>query len=442
MVSYSILQRYNAGKKTTKIVVMVLLFSLLYSKSGFILRDNESEVYVAQNMCGEDEMCVNNECNIDENPPYHDYLNTSVYIKIEAPFYLFENPHFETFPIAYMQPQVVEILYENYSGWTKIQIDQNIGWINPKINLRFIGRKIGLYANKEDGTPLDYLMPQVVKVLEEECSWIKIQKVDEFMWIDLDFMPPVYLLEDILNDILLRHGYSISIYFENVETGFSYSFNGQRLYFAASVPKAFYAMYLLQKAENGIIYLDSKHFFTNLDYKDGSGVIRKRYPMGTGFTVEELIRLSVSYSDNIASLILGREYGIQGFRNFLYELGGNCKLMGWCIFGFTINAEEAGLYARRIFNYIQGNSKYAEMLLTYMLENQYPFIVSDYPIASKTGWTSFKAWHDMAIVYAPSPYILVILTDWGGWSEANFKDFQEIAMVFQMFNETWFYQHN
>ena len=69
-----------------------------------------------------------------------------------------------------------------------------------------------------------------------------------------------------------------------------------------------------------------------------------------------------------------------------------------------------------------------------MLNNQIPFIVSDrYPVASKTGWTS-TVFHDMAIVYADSPYILVILS-----ARSNRTVFREISMAVQEFNAMWFY---
>jgi len=253
-------------------------------------------------------------------------------------------------------------------------------------------------------------------------------------WLEPNFMP----LTEELDDILRRHGYNISVYYKNLASGFVYRHNADRVYFAASVTKAFYALYLFQLVEQGILCLDTEHHFTSADFMDGSGIIRERYPVGTAFTLRELLRLNVSYSDNIATLILVREHGAEGFRHFLTELGGNLYQMGWGIMDFNMSAEEAGLFLQEVHRYIEEGSEYALALKSDLLNNQYPFIVSDYPIASKTGWTSFYAWHDAAIVYAPSPYILVIFTDRGGWTEADFKDFEEISMAFQQFNTHWF----
>jgi hypothetical protein len=48
----------------------------------------------------------------------------------------------------------------------------------------------------------------------------------------------------------------------------------------------------------------------------------------------------------------------------------------------------------------------------------------------------------MAIVYAPSPYILVILSARNGWTAQDYRDFAEISMAFQNFNSTWFTTSN
>ena len=289
--------------------------------------------------------------------------------------------------------------------------------------------------SQEDILP-SYPAYEIVEIVEivEVVEAIYLQNESTPPWLEPDFMP----LTDDLDEILGRHGYNISVFYKNLASGFIYRHNADRVYFAASVTKAFYALYLFQLAEQGILCLDTEHTFTGADFMDGSGIIRERYPVGTTFTLRELLRLNVSYSDNIATLILVREHGAEGFRHFLTDLGGNPSQMGWGIMDFNMSAEEAGIFLYEVYQYIEKGSEYALFLKSDLLDNQYPFIVSDYPIASKTGWTSFYAWHDAAIVYATSPYILVIFTARGGWAETDFQDFEEIGMAFQRFNAEWF----
>ena len=289
-----------------------------------------------------------------------------------------------------------------------------------------VGEPISIEEDTSPSSPVYEIMEVIdeISIIEEATP----------PWLEPDFMP----LTEELDNILSRHGYNISVFYKNLESGFVYRHNTDRVFYAASVTKAFYALYLFQLAEQGVLCLDTEHTFTYADFMDGSGIIRERYPVGTSFTLRELLRLNVSYSDNIATLILVREHGAEGFRQFLTELGGNPDQMGWGIMDFNMSAEEAGLFLQEVYRYLVEGSEYALALKSDLLNNQYPFIVSDYSIASKTGWTSFYAWHDAAIVYAPSPYILVIFTDRGGWAETDFQDFEEISMAFQQFNTQWF----
>ena len=184
--------------------------------------------------------------------------------------------------------------------------------------------------------------------------------------------------------------------------------------------------------------MDGIHTFTTADIIGGSGVILERYPLGSQFTLRDLLRLNISESDNVATYMLRRIHGINGYRQFIADMGGNPYLIGNRIMDSNLTANEAGLHAREIFAYIESGGMYSHELKAGLLNNQFPFIVADYPIASKTGWTAPYAWHDMAIVYAPSPFILVILSARAGWRDADFADFAEISMAFQEFNDYWF----
>ncbi|MCL2285825.1 MAG: class A beta-lactamase-related serine hydrolase [Firmicutes bacterium] len=246
--------------------------------------------------------------------------------------------------------------------------------------------------------------------------------------------PPTYELDA----LLIRHGDYLSVFFQNIETGFTYTYNADRVYFSASVPKAVYALYLFQLAEKGIICLDSIHTFTYADANWGSGIIQRRYSFSATFTLRELLRLNISESDNVATLMLRRIYGLDGYKEFIAKMGGNPGLVGCRVMNSNLTANEAGLFAGEIFAYIESGGKYSQEFKEHLLNNQFPFIVSCYPVASKTGWTNPTAWHDMAIVYAPSPYILVILSAREGWADEDYADFAEISMAFQEFNDMWF----
>ena len=307
----------------------------------------------------------------------------------------------------------------------------------PPIELYEILRPTGLFAEKGDVDMVGSLAPRRVLVLEQRERWLYIATAAEPKWIYLDFTPPVAELDELLSPF----GNSLSVYFENIETGFVYRYNAERSYLSASVPKAIFALYLYQKAERGETDLSQYLTYYSRDFDSWSSPIMSlRYFAGTAFPQRQLIGWNLSYSDNIATNIIARTHGLCGYRDFIAEIGGNPEYVSrWSLVRSQITADEAGLWAREIYHYMESEeSNFNEEFKSFMLNNQFPFIVSDYPVASKTGWDSPQAWHDMAVVYAPSPYVLVILSS-GRWgTEADHQTFQEISMAFQEFNTKWF----
>jgi hypothetical protein len=242
-----------------------------------------------------------------------------------------------------------------------------------------------------------------------------------------------------LDRLLRRFGGNVSVYYENMNTGFVYAHNANRVFFGASLSKASFALYLYQRAERGEICLDEVLTYTHADFNTGAGLIVQRYRVGTTFTVRELIRLNLSHSDNIATLMLRRHFGIEGYRRFVASLGANPRHVHGNIFDSNLTARDAGILAREIYRFIEEGSVYGGYLQAAMLNNQFPFTTSAYPKASKTGFTPYSSWHCMSVVYASSPYVLVILSRRDAWEGSPRPRYAEIAAAFQRFNDEWFY---
>jgi len=293
---------------------------------------------------------------------------------------------------------------------------------------------MGIFRYKGDTAMVTAISPQTVVVLEQYGDWLQIETWLGSMWLYINFMPPTHDL----HAALARFDSNLSIYYENLATGFVFRHNADRVYFGASLSKASFALHIYQMAERGEVDLGVAITFTAADQNWGSGIIQNRYALGTRFTIGELLRLNLSYSDNVATLMLVRHFGIAGYRQFVADLGADPARVCGRVMDSDLTANEVGIFARAIHDYIESGGIYSEVFQGHLLNNQFPFIVSSYPVASKTGWTTPRAWHDMAIVYAPSPYILVIMSAREGWTTRDYQDFAEISMVFENFNDTWF----
>ncbi|MDR2167678.1 MAG: class A beta-lactamase-related serine hydrolase [Clostridiales bacterium] len=239
-----------------------------------------------------------------------------------------------------------------------------------------------------------------------------------------------------LEEFLSGLPYPVSVYYYNLDTGFNFGFRQDEVYFAASLNKASNAFYIYYLAERGLANLDRRHTFRASDWVGGTGVIRHLYSFGRAFSHWELLRHSVRDSDNIAFGILDSFYAEYNpsYREFSQGLDRDLSLLGTAR-THSVTAAEMGLLLRHIHEFFESDSIYARHFQYSMFHSDVPMIVADYPVAQKYGhWDG--AFHDMAIVYAPSPYILVILSDLD--REAPFHIFEEISIIFQEFNNRHF----
>jgi len=244
-----------------------------------------------------------------------------------------------------------------------------------------------------------------------------------------------------LKEFMTQFGDTVSVHFENLESGFTFAHYGERVFFGASATKAPFAFYIYMQAERGATNLNAIMTFTESDFWEGSGIIRHNYEYGATFSQRRLLHLMLSPSDNIATRILRRHHGLNGYRAFIEELGGN----PWYIQNLTysyLSANEAGFYLREFYRYIVSDSLFGHEFKANLMANRYPFIIADYPLASKSGWAANfgGAWHDMAIIFAPSPYSLALLSSLNGNTTADRDVYNSISMFMQDFNSRWFYQ--
>ncbi|MCL1842906.1 MAG: class A beta-lactamase-related serine hydrolase [Defluviitaleaceae bacterium] len=261
---------------------------------------------------------------------------------------------------------------------------------------------------------------------------------------------PVYIETLHLDEFFSRFGSDIGVYFHNLTTGFVYSFNENEVFFGASLNKAKHALYTYVAAERGYISMSTVHTFTAEDFWGGTGSIRFR-PAGTRFTTRELLKHSVVYSDNIAFRMLV-EYmnGISfSYRDFVIETGANPNFLlddfsqntsasDTALWFYAINAytRSDGRYTRYLRNDLLNTARYSHPYFTrggtfggdYNINVQ--FLHSDYPVAQKYGWSN-RSFNTAGIVYARSPFILVIVSR---MYDGAHDLFEEISHMMTEFN--------
>ncbi|MCL2360464.1 MAG: class A beta-lactamase-related serine hydrolase [Defluviitaleaceae bacterium] len=313
-------------------------------------------------------------------------------------------------------------------------------------------RLMPLFSQIDDEAYVSVIPLTTVEVIETDDRWWRINTYRGPKWINLDaeIIPSV----DHITALLRQHGSRIGVYYKNLATGFVYSYNPSRIFFSASLNKATHALYTYIAAERGYIDMYALHTFRAADFWGGTGIMRF-IPAGGEFTIRELLYYSIVHSDNIAFRMLSRimdniEFS---YRDFMIEMGFNPR---YIIDQYSQNASaaEMGLWMYAIQAYIESDSRYAHYLYEDMRNvalYSHPYFTrgtvfggttdinvellhSDYPLAQKYGWAA-SVFNVMGIAYAPSPYILVILSNMAAGAH---ELFEEISWLFQELNTNYF----
>jgi len=340
------------------------------------------------------------------------------------------SPDFTAEVVGVFTPQEVGIYFDYGDGWAYVTGENIRGWAYLNDNKMYIGRIMGVF-DAAFGERVGRLQPQLVAIYDRMGSWIYI---GEGRWLDLNFQPPVYVLEEFMQ----QFGSTVSVFYENMESGFIFRHNAEQVYFGASATKAPFALYIYLKAERGETSMSEEITYIGADFWAGSGVIRHNYQIGAVFTQQRLLELMLAPSDNIATRMLRRTHGYDGYREFVRNIGANPNHVHNITYSH-LTANDAGIFMREAFRYIESGGSYSEHLRTNLLANRYAFITSCYPVASKSGWAANHgaAWHDMAIIYAPSPYVLALLSSRAG-NAGDRQTYNAISMFIQEFNAKWF----
>jgi beta-lactamase class A len=294
------------------------------------------------------------------------------------------------------------------------------------------------------------LTPQDIFIAEQgENNWIKT----ETGWVNLRHTPAVNSLEEFFSPM----GRNISVMYKNLDTGFTYIHNPDRVLFGASISKLTHALYVYTLAERGVIDIYEKHTYTSRNEWGGTGVLRfPPYHFGMEFTTRELLGYSIRESDNAAFRMLVQMTAnvTPSYRDFVTEIGADTRMIR-DIYAQNTHAKDTGLFMHEIFKYIEGENLFSHYLKFDLLntaQTSHPhftrwegsngvggiidisMIKSDYPLARKYGWAG-GAFHDAGIIYAPSPYMLIILSN----MERGAHDiFEDISWFIQSFNHRTF----
>ncbi len=307
----------------------------------------------------------------------------------------------------------------------------------------------------------------------EEYEWVLISdlmaKELEALGDEVLFTPEELeesgLTEEELTDKILRERVlaredvrypSVSVYYEDLATGYHFDYEATKVYDAASVIKAPYILSLLKKVSSeekayfdkveseGLVPEkvdtdgDGEPDTVKIQYSDpiydllevvvydsktmskpGSGKI-KDMEDGTEFTYLDFVKYTLEYSDNVAYQQLRGRFGFSLMQDLARKLKANSIFKG----GNSMSPADAGKLFKAIYEFTEEDEKYGPIMAECMKKSSHsviiPYGVSPTKVMHKYGWDE-GAYHDAGIVLSgDKPYVLAVFSDMdNGGNEVN-----------------------
>ncbi|MDF2820355.1 MAG: Peptidoglycan-binding domain 1 protein [Clostridiales bacterium] len=163
-------------------------------------------------------------------------------------------------------------------------------------------------------------IPNTTKIIISNNNGIKVDKVE------------VANLEKLMNSF----DSNVSFFYIDLKTGLTMEARADIKYASASVIKAPFVKSVLESGAD----LNEKIAIKKQDYHGGSGTLQYQ-PVGTLYTVKDLIKYTIEDSDNVAYNMLCRRFGFDQFSSNAIKLGINADQAANLKFGHLSSRDAA-----------------------------------------------------------------------------------------------------
>lgn len=233
-----------------------------------------------------------------------------------------------------------------------------------------------------------------------------------------------------LERILDSYSPNISVAAYSLDDSKALIYNGEQEYFSACTIKIPWMLYLCQEIDKGTYNKDTVLTYEERHYHGGSGSIRFG-AYGDTYTVEELITLCLSISDNVAYEMLTEYIDREAFDAFTKELGyQSFELNSWSIWSNnSIVRDYLGIW-RNVYNYFASETECSKLLKKACTNTSYNYgtltlVDEDYSHKSGDNFGIHCAYNDAGIVWSEKPYVYAVFTK----SEGELYDIEIVNNV-------------
>lgn len=228
-----------------------------------------------------------------------------------------------------------------------------------------------------------------------------------------------YKLQNSLEDF----GGDVAVYYKDLDDGFEYYFNPDKLYPSASLVKIPVMAAVFRAVEEQKLSLDQKIKYHRRHRAGGAGSLR-RMRSGRKFSIGELTYRMIVESDNVATNMLCEVLGLGYINLCMIEWGLNVTDMKrWVmdlrrrnsgIENYT-TAREMGFLLEQIYKGEIVSRQSCQQMLEIMKRQKHRdriarYLPTEVTVANKTGLMRDVV-HDVGVIYTPKgDYVLCVLT--------------------------------
>lgn len=217
----------------------------------------------------------------------------------------------------------------------------------------------------------------------------------------------------------------VSVYARDLDNGPWIGIDERARYLPASLTKVVVLIHTLQREEDEPGLLDSELLFPGADRMIGDDTMLDapdslRLQAGARYTVRDLLRRMIAYSDNYAYQLLLESSGGQGIPKMLYDLNAEQSLENG---RFYFDARTVATLLRSLYNSSYLSRRHSELALRLLTESRFRdglrrSLPEEAVVASKYGFHTAETegrlhheFHECGIVYRPrSPYVVCVMT--------------------------------
>lgn len=238
---------------------------------------------------------------------------------------------------------------------------------------------------------------------------------------DSELRPFEVKVEDFIKNVESRKwGDDITVYFRDLKNGPWFNIGKTKEFYPASLLKVPQMIAVLKEADSNPAILKKKIDYNNPELKSVQNTdVADKLVFGKSYTVEDLLKRMIVYSDNVSAILLEDATNPVDLRKTYDDLGIPDPYYLNDQSGYMISPELYSSFFRVLFNASYLSKEMSEKALRYLIDTDYKKgLVAGVPpnieVAHKFGLRKIngvKQLHDCGIIYYPNhPYLLCVMT--------------------------------